>query len=67
MKHTFLIIVVMLFALILNSCKKDNLCYKCSLGQYESIICEDDYDTKEDFNNAKDLLELVGYQCKKKY
>jgi hypothetical protein len=50
----------------MNSCSKD-VCYTCTSSYDKTNICEDDYNSKDDFNNAKNALELTGYTCKRKW
>lgn len=56
-----------LFLLITNSCNKDNVCYRCVLGSDIEEFCKNDYKTSEDFENTKELMEMIGYDCRRKY
>ena len=59
---------VLISALILfyTGCKKDNVCYTCTSSIDKADICEKDNSSIDDFNGAKDALELTGYIYRKK-
>lgn len=57
----------MLFALVaagigFTSCSK---CKTCTIsGSPDYTLCQEDFDTKEQYNAAVSLAELAGYNCK---
>jgi len=58
---------IMLFALVaagigFTSCSK---CKTCTIsGSPDYTLCQEDFDTKEQYNAAVSLAELSGYNCK---
>ena len=66
MKKRFLqIIAVALLSTFFTSCSKCVDCADCpdevTLEQTE--ICQDDFDSKEDYNTAVGLVEAFGCEC----
>ena len=66
MKKKFLqIIAIALISVFLTSCSKCVDCVGCPgeviLEQTE--ICQDDFDSKEDYNTAVALIEAFGCEC----
>ena len=66
MKKRFLqIIAVALLSTFFTSCSKCVDCADCpdevTLEQTE--ICQDDFDSKEDYNTAVALIEAFGCEC----
>ena len=62
MKKIILLTCFTIGLLSTNSCKKE--CYTCTSSYDSAEICEDDYASKEEFENAKEVFELLGYTCK---
>jgi hypothetical protein len=57
-KLMFLLVVAFAFA----SC---NRCQTCSYnGLADEEFCSSDFDSKSDFNDAMDVLEDAGWDCK---
>ena len=66
MKIKFLqIIIVAFITVFFSSCSKCVDCAGCPDGVTleKSEICEDDFDSKEDYNTAVDLIESIGCEC----
>ena len=66
MKNKILqIIIITLIAIFFTSCSKCVDCTDCPddviLEQTE--ICQDDFDSKEDYNTAVALVEAFGCEC----
>lgn len=64
MKKTILLLAVSAF--FFTSCKKCVECTDCpdevTLDQTE--LCQDDFDSKDDYNSAVALVEAFGCECK---
>ena len=57
-KFLFLLGIAFIFA----SCNK---CQDCSYeGLQTEEVCQDDFDSKDDYNDAIDILESAGWECK---
>ncbi len=63
MKKNFLLSLVGVLAVLLGftSCKK---CKTCSYDGYTEEICQDDFDTKDQYKAYVKLLESYGAKCK---
>ena len=44
-----------------SSCKK---CQTCTYGTYSEDICQDDFDTKDEYKSYISLIEAFGGDCK---
>ena len=67
MKKIFLnTISVVILSVFFSSCSKCVDCASCPDGVSleETEICEDDFDSREDYNTAVSLLEDFGCECK---
>ena len=67
MKKIFLnTILVVILSVFFSSCSKCVDCASCPDGVSleETEICEDDFDSREDYNTAVSLLEDFGCECK---
>jgi len=62
MKKILIALFVLITSWALSSCAKE--CYTCKTSWDTSTICEKDFDSRQDFQNAKDILEQMGYTCK---
>ena len=62
MKKIILIACFTISLFSLSSCAKE--CYTCKTTWDTSTICEKDYNSRQDFEAAKDIIEAMGYTCK---
>jgi hypothetical protein len=64
MKRTLLLLAVS--ALFFTSCKKCVECTDCAEGVTldQTEYCQDDFDSKDEYNSAVALIEAFGCDCK---
>ena len=66
MKNRFLqILIITFFSVFFTSCSKCVDCAGCpeEVTLEQSELCEDDFDSKDDYNTAVDLIESLGCEC----
>lgn len=66
MKNKFLKIIIFVFvSVFFTSCSKCVDCAGCpdEVTLEQSEICEDDFDSKDDYNTAVDVIESLGCEC----
>ncbi|MBK7149763.1 MAG: hypothetical protein IPH78_13340 [Bacteroidetes bacterium] len=61
MKKIILSFAVLALMLSVNSCKKCTTCTKASSPDLK--FCENDYSSKDDYDDAVALATLGGYDC----
>jgi len=65
-KKLLQIITITLISVFFTSCSKCVDCTDCpetETGNTETEICQDDFDSKEDYNTAVGLIQAIGCEC----
>ncbi len=61
MKKTILYAFAFALVAMMASCK----CHTCERDNFpDSKLCKDDFNTTNDYNDAVELAESLGYKCK---
>lgn len=57
-----LLLLAVVSVLGFSSCTKK--CYECTIWGFSEEVCQDDFDSKEEFKDAIDEVEAWGGECK---